>query len=619
MVCKGSLFLLFCLAFVPALLKKFKPSFILILLTVLSCQKELDNENFRDVQPPDPTHPFDLNLISEHDTLLLFKNTEFKYQLNSYGLTIWDGRFSLGDQEWVVNSQDGSFYVSPREYSPGFDTLRAYIYTNSGSGSLADMTGGEGYFIQKNWLVLIDNRPAIPITPSNSITKEGYLKISWPKCDQYNFHSYEITGSHGINNMVYDADSCFYIDSSYVGGEITFRINLRVIGDDGQHAWGNTLDINDPEPVMNFEDIGLDSVRISWNRSNYLCRYKLNRTDPYPDITLLYSSSDTSFTIPQPGFGDRAQYILYTQPYHVNSSNISYSLQDMKYHTLGNDFVDNWPRYGYNHINKTLYTNNYDNMEGYEISSMRELQSLPLYNLSYEGLYSCATNSARVAALTSENIYVFEDNSLSDPIIIRYECSAKSIDHFYLTDNDQVMIAQKSRLELISIASGKVLATLSIDDYPVYSKWACISTSKDGKYTGVVTFNGIKLYSISDTLFSQVYSDTQPYRSILFDINDPGKVMVTYKDNNKLEIRSVPDFELIESINLPANATVTRNIDPESGYLLLTDYSNLYILDLESSDIVLKIPSTDAIPQLYGNRLFSNSGHTLDITDYLPE
>jgi len=600
-------------------MKKFKPSFILILLTILSCQKDLDNEYFRVVQPPDQTHAFDLNLISEHDTIRLFKRTEFNYQLNTYGLKIWDGRFSMGDQEWTVNSPGGSFQVSPSDYSPGFDTLQANIYTNSGSESLADLVGAEGYFVQKKWLVLIDNRPANPITPSKSITKEGYLKISWPRCNQYNFLSYEITSNFWIDKMVYDADSCFYIDSSYVGGEIIFRINLRVIADDGQHAWGNMLDINDPEPVLNFENIGLDSVRIFWNRLKYSCRYKLNRTDISPVSRLLYSTSDTSIVVPQPEFGDRAQFILYTEPYHLSSSNTSYVLDNMQYHTLGYDFVVNSPRYGYSHIDKTVYTNNYDNMEGYDVSSMNQLQTLGLHNLIYQGLYSCATNSARVAALSSENIYVFDDNRLSNPVIIPYECWAKSIDHFYLTDNDMVMIAQPSKLELISITERKVLATLNIDDYPVYSKWACISTSKDGKYTGVGTYNGVKLYSLTDTSFNLIYNDSRSYRSILFDINDPGQVLVTYKDNDKLEIRSVPNFELIKSIVLPTNANVIRNIDPESGYLLLTDYNYLYILDLESSLIVLKIPSKDYIPQLYGKRLFSYNGHTLDITNYLPE
>lgn len=94
----------------------------------------------------------------------------------------------------------------------------------------------------------------------------------------------------------------------------TYRINLSVMADEGQHAWGDIFQINDPEAVLNFENVGLDSVRIFWNRSKYLCRYKLNRTDISPVSILLYTASDTSFVTPQPGFGDQAQFILLKIP-----------------------------------------------------------------------------------------------------------------------------------------------------------------------------------------------------------------------------------------------------------------------------------------------------------------
>jgi hypothetical protein len=63
---------------------------------------------------------------------------------------------------------------------------------------------------------------------------------------------------------------------------------------------------------------------------------------------------------------------------------------------------------------------------------------------------------------------------------------------------------------------------------------------------------------------------------------------------------------------------VLRNIDPESGYLLLTDYTHLYVMDINTWQIVLKVPSTDSMPKLYNKRLFSHSGYVFDITPYLP-
>jgi hypothetical protein len=79
----------------------------------------------------------------------------------------------------------------------------------------------------------------------------------------------------------------------------------------------------------------------------------------------------------------------------------------------------------------------------------------------------------------------------------------------------------------------------------------------------------------------------------------------------------MPDFSLLSSSVLPDKGEVMRNIDPESGYLLMTDYKYLYVFDLIKSKVIFKMVSSDSRPQLYDNRLFSNSGYGLDISKYL--
>jgi hypothetical protein len=222
-----------------------------------------------------------------------------------------------------------------------------------------------------------------------------------------------------------------------------------------------------------------------------------------------------------------------------------------------------------------------------------------------------------VAAISTDKIYVFNDKTLQNPLVIPYNIGNNSLDHFYFTDNDMIAVLRPSRYDLISIASKSVVITFPVTDYPVYSKWACSSTSKDGRYACIVTMNGIKVYDLSSGTAVLIYSDSRVSRSALFDINNPNRLFLTFYSDNTLEIRNMPDFSLLSSSVLPDKGEVMRNIDPESGYLLMTDYKYLYVFDLIKSKVIFKMVSTDSRPQLYDNRLFSNSGYGLDISKYL--
>lgn len=598
-----------------------KHSILLIFTTTLflfflsSCEYELEKENFRELHPV-ISASFNLNLSPERDTFNIFNTSEFSYNIETWGLAMLGGYFTIGDTEWDISSDAGKFIINPVIFPPGYDTLCLTVITNSGTGSLADHLKMEGFIAQRKWLFLIDGRPAPVITASWSVTDEGFLKVSWPVCNQFNLSYYELTGSIGnlfLNKKISDPSHCFYIDSCFVGGQANFRINSRVITNN-QGAWGSILNLNLPYPQLLFEDLGVDSLRIFWDRSKFNARYKLADGSKI----LFESSDDTTFTIANPGFGINKEYTLYTYPDLHHKTDTLYTRRDIKKHTLGQNIAGNWPTYGYNHADRVVYTNTYDDILCHDISNMTLLRTFKIKNLSYQGQYSCPTNSSKVAALSSEGIYIFDNKSLQAPVFYQHNSFGNSVDHFYLCDNDIVAIAQPVRYQLISIPERKLITTIPITDYPVYSKWACFSTSKDAKFASVVTLNGIKIYNIENGNDSLIYSDSRIYRSVLFDINNPERMFITFNDNNLLEIRNASDFSLADSYELPTNAQVLRNTDPETGYLLLTDYKNVYVFDPAGRKIVFSMKSSDNKPQLYGNRLFSNSGYTLDIKNYLP-
>jgi len=597
------------------IIRKLKILFCVSFLAILSsCDYNLKDTNFLDIEPPAPTHQFALTLSPEQDTIEVFNSTEFLCNFNTYGLDIIMATFTMGGKSWGA-SNGSVFTIDPKDYKPGYDTLSLVLVSHSGTGSIADKANDEGYLVKRSWLLCVDGRTAPVIKAKKGITADGYLKIYWDKCDQYNFKSYEIEGSAGnviINKTITDADSCFYVDSCFIGGSADFRVSARVYTDNGG-TWGTSLGIDDPYPTLQFQHIGLDTLLIYWNKSPYNAEYTLVKGS----TTIFESTSGSSFKTGMPGFGTNFKFTLKTSPNLRHNTPVGYTESDIKNHPIGEEFTGKGPAFAYSIINKTLYANSYREFVSLDISTLSLIKSSKIFDQVTGAYYSCPTNSTKVAALTSDTLYVFDDNSLGKPFKMRLGGCGNKTDHFCLTDNNMIALGRSGRYDLISLAEKKIITTIILNDYPVYSKWACITTSKDGEYACVVTYNGIYLYHIENGLSDLVYTDTRSYRSAMFDINNPGKLLLTFTETNTLEIRNIPDFSLDKIIELPAKAEVLRNIDPTSGNLLVTDYSNLHVIDMTDAAMVFKMRSDDAMPLLYDNRLFSATGFTFDISDYL--
>jgi hypothetical protein len=592
----------------------------LFLVLLAGCEYNLDKENFRDISKPGETHQFDLSIFPELDTIAVFRETEFTYNSNSYGLEIKNTLITIDGNPVNLTSDYKKIYVDPYHYQTGYHILSITIEANSGSGSIADIAGYEGYKIEKKWVLYINNN--LVITPVKTITKEGYLKITWPKLKVPDFKNYTVFfdyNSYEKQKLIYNMDSTSYIDSSYVGGSASFSIVYNYNPTQLQSVSGG-LSLKDSLPQLKFEDINGQKLRVYWKKPKYNAMYKLQRAD---SVILLNNWTDTSVVINQNALGVSRYYQLYIAPHH--QKNTSWSMQaDYKYYTLGTYIATNHPDYGYSFLDNVFYTNSYDDVECYDSETLKKNSSFRLHNLMYTGSnnrrYAGAPNTKKIAVLMPNDIYVFSDKTLSDYTIIPYPRNAiLTIDYFYLTDNDLIGVASHKKYDLISIAEKRVIATLNIDDYPQYSAWASISTSKDGKYVCIVTRNGIKIYTYETGVFTLTYSGNTVYRSVMFDSNNSEQLYLTSNQTDILEVRNINSFALLKSINLPVLRPVVRNIDPVTGYLFITDYFSVYLIDLNTNKTLFScsIDDSELTPLIFNNIILSKRGYILPIAKFL--
>jgi len=587
-----------------------------VLTTFYACDYPLKKENIIHVEPPQDTVYFNLSLTPEHDTIEIFTDTDLSFEFNSLGLTVLYAEYSINNSSFELYSPNGEISIDPDDYLPGYYTLKLTFMTNSGSGSIADNIGYEGYLIEKEWTLLTDGRPAPYIVPEKSITENRFIKISWPECDQYNFEAYEFSANYNgntINLTITDPDQNYYIDSLYVCGDFNVSVDCRVAY---AYSNGEHETFHEDIPQLNFEEIGYDSLRIFWNKTNYNAKYRLVWDND--SIYYFNSNNDTTYTTEQIGFGKRSHFELCTQSIYIDewpASNCNTG--NSQYYNIGTYIAGNFPEFGYNHQEKVFYTNTYDDMECYDINTFDLLNTTEIEDLLYGGSYSCPTNSSKVATTTDQNIYIYDNKNLVNPNVFQFTNKKTfGLDHFLLTDNDYVALTDGGYYKLFNIETHNEVLNFEIDDYPYYSKWACITTSQDAKFACIVTMNGIHLYNLESGTATLVHNDTRAYRSAYFNPYNPNELFLTLDGSSVIEKRNPNDFSLVSELNLPSQ-TVIQNVDPVTGYVLVTDYSKIYIVDPDNNEIKFSMNSYaySSKFRFYNYVLFSKSGYVLNIYD----
>ncbi len=596
------------------------PFMILILLPVMnSCEYPLTDDEITQIDPPAASHPLQIDLEDSGDTLFIFNRLRLNYRLSAFGLKIHAGEMLLSDDRWELYNDAGEVEIDPFEYNPGIYKLTVNMFTSTGTGSLADLSGYEYYAGTREWLTLIDTRPAGYLQMTADTDENGFLRISWQPSSNLNSKSLSLNRSFSYNNTQRYFNPRLpgqFIDSCYTCGEVNYSLYHTVYTTSASPSY-TSLKVKREPPVPMASFTNLDSLTFIWNKTGYPTHYTFTKTDVYPNPVYLENSPDTSITIDQPGFGSRGQYKLDSKPMYAGKCNESYYPFTYVNFTLGEYVAPNWPEYAYNPAEKAFYTSAYDDMKAYDIFSLDATAAYRIPNVLYDAVYACPPNSTRVGVATRQAIYLFEDRQLTNPTIIPYGTPTANSDHFCLTTANTAALIIGGDYNIIDLNTGEITATLDIEDYPYYSKWACISTASAGDQCVIVTRNGIWLYNIVNNTFETAYRDQRSYKSAMFDELHPDRLFLTLEESPVLELRNPHDFSLIRSVNLPGKC-VLHNIDPESGYLLLTDYTSLYVMDINTWQIVLKVPSTDSMPKLYNKRLFSHSGYVFDITPYLP-
>ncbi len=602
-------------------------AFLLKTLLLIGCDYHFSDEHVSNLQPPTDFMELELNFLNSGDTIELFSPQTIVYNFTTLRDKFLYGWFYMGNKEWELSSESGFIQVSPDDFPPGYNVLKLQIYFKSGSGSMADQVGAEVYLVEHSWVFLSDNRPTPVLALSHHTNENGFLTLTWTPHENYNFNSYRLQRNGynipSFNKTFQHRDSLTFVDSCFFAGHVSYTIRAISKGSAGTGGTdeNSSVELNLEKPVMQIKIISPDSIHISWNRHHYNALYNLRFDSSVEDDSyIIYASSDTSAVAPLPLFGWPSHFILSSYPAyccdHFSGSNFT----DIQPAHPGERLVNSSnARYAYNINENVVYTiNNQNKLISFDMESLDTISQYLISDYAGSPPLSTSINSATIAAIGRNYFYIFQDSNLVNPEEIYFSNNMNHAVFLKLTENGYIANLHSGHLMLFDISSGQMVAYQLVPSAPGIR----CDISVDASFTAFHSNPfGLWIYHNNNYSFEETLVNNLPYSSCLFHPTMPDKIFLVPLLGNILELRSLPDFSLLQSWQLPFIGMNIGNIDPYTGYMLLfhSNERQIVLLNLETNEIVLSLRSRDRSPRFYKFRMFSEKGYTFDVSKFITE
>lgn len=592
---------------------------------ISSCVFSPDKENFVELNP-NATAPVISNqtLDLDSDTLYVWKYTQFRFNFTSGDRPIHSVVLTYGKDTLNYASSSGSFDVNPENFPEGTSRVEITLYTGSGTGSIADKLGAEGFEFKKSWVLVVEKvKP--PVINISAAIENGFLKFSWNKMDKEYIKSFKIwIQNEGLsetyNHEFTNKNITSFVDSLYVGGKINFRLWVDYETSQGYPQIAMKDFSYDYPITLTFKE-DLENLTISWTKNpfHFTPYFETSGSGPVP------ISGDSCHIIPAPGLGDARGYNIAFKPVKAASwagqmsnhySTFSQGIPDQLKHK-NVEYNPALNAYFFKD-EMTLKTANADLVAGnsYVYSWDDYNKSTLAFSKDNRKIYS--TVNWNLVALNTSGMGLASSLKLSFvPMDFSNAITLKSLDDQTMLLGYQSMGAYQ--FALFNPATGSVIHQTSklTDDFISYGNYV-MDVSSDGRFAAYSCQKGLFLFEIVDNKQLVLrYHDTNTYYSCLFDPIYPERLLLNRPN----------DFQVFNCLTLKPEKTIDRfyanpvNIDPKTHYLLLVSNSKkkIYVYDYENDVLKLEmnhhVYNTDL--KLINNIIFVNAGYHFDISSYV--
>lgn len=258
-------------------MKQFFNSALLLLFffaALTACEFEPSGDNFRDITGPDSTKMIQVDLSPFETQYVFTKISNVNYNLNTFGLTIYNVEFFVDQQSIHQGNQaEGYFDFNPANYGRGNKTLTMVVTTNTNTGSLADLIGAEALVYSQSWNLVLDGDAPDPVEITSIINDDGVLRLNWTEYKRINFQKYIVYRKFSRNSEPAEIHEIAEYanpklrtctDLSYIGGEATYWV---VVQASEQSVESVRKEVSYDYPKLDTAWVAGDSARFVWRKN----------------------------------------------------------------------------------------------------------------------------------------------------------------------------------------------------------------------------------------------------------------------------------------------------------------------------------------------------------------
>ncbi|MDR2887700.1 MAG: hypothetical protein LBV26_06860 [Bacteroidales bacterium] len=594
--------------------------FSVLAVLLAGCEYKPEETNYRETAPPSqfaPVEEIEINLndINPDDTIYIWGPTRFTCNLNAGQLAIHQVDVNIGNYSafnGVPSQSNIQFEVIPYKAGYGSHLLKIYCITASGTKSIADLTGNEGYRFEATWNIIILN-PADYFTGGYRFNKNEQLELYWENTLIPDSLITSCSLQSTVYNRTLNPQQKLVVVDNYVCGKTIYTIKITFKHVSGsrtsQGSYDIVITVKTPVPKLYVEDIGTNELRFYWNKLANITKTKYS-IEYYKDYrTIPAYSTDTTIVITKPAAG----YFYFNVNFDINK----------KYGV--NMFLDTSIYYGkkvgLSYTNDNIFAHNTTESVVYFVNNNHDsIAVIDLHSLASRRIKSATTirdiitspNSSKVAITSYGNVAtVYDDSKLLNPKIIIIQ-GTSSEHHYILTDEFLFEFednSSRSNVNIYDLATGLKTGTQQIMGEDV-------KISADGQYFASYNRGTINLYTYNGSDFTMIAKHTiSPFffDYCYFHPKNPDQIIITGR--NTVELYRLPEFEKLQSTNLSLPFTNLGNftIDPFTGLAASYYYGTNNTVIASLSDLNNQLYTAYGNYYFYNGCLFSRDGYAADI------
>lgn len=557
----------------------------------------------------------DLNFSKDTIHIDYGRNVQFKFDAGEFNVLAI--KFYLNDVPiQTVMSGEGEVYFEYDTMSSGEHRLNLELYTNSGTGSIADSIGAEGYVIYKTWVLYVDRDYENRMYLSDY---GGFLKISWEPYGGSDIRYYILRGG-GSSIKTY---ANYFVDTLYYGQYKFYTVDIERT-DGTRVRWAECSVKQIQFGVTKLENNDLQIIFKQPEYAHLIESYSVVAKGHYETKNIFQTNEicDTSFIVTGFSFGEQVELIYTIIPKYesLNGDQKNYVYSD--YTCIGNDIFPNKHDYDIlqcvvNEDDLVTIVTDSDSIYQYSFESNQMLNEFG-YSEQYNGggrsRYDVYTEFSWVNFSPNKNYFttrlsptfkhIFVNSSAQDDfkIINPKDISEYTYGQFLISDIETGILNRtengffiydfktESLLSEFNIPNAKAMCFSSNGNYLFYMQNDTLC---------LASFDGVNI----ETLWRNDKAIKYPYK---FGFHPYQKDKAYILDENKFSIYACPDFTLEYNFYVPSDA---GSIDFVNGMLSFEVDNELQIYDIITGTLLFNV-NVDWRQDYYvvNNRIVSSNG-----------